>query len=78
MVTPKMIPQISIALFGVLAIFLVGMKERRQRRWGYLLGLCGQPFWFWVTFQAEQWGIFALAFFYTLSWINGLRNNWRL
>lgn len=35
--------------------------------------LWSQPFWFYATWKAEQWGIFALCFFYTYSWARGLR-----
>jgi hypothetical protein len=68
-----MIAQVGIALFGVLAIFLVGMKGRR-RTLGFVLGLAAQPFWFWTTYENQQWGIFALSIAYTFSWANGLRN----
>jgi hypothetical protein len=26
--------------------------------------------------MAQQWGIFALCFLYTFSWVRGFRNNW--
>lgn len=68
--------QIGIAIFGVAAIFFVGMKTREWRRWGYACGLCSQPFWFYTTWKHEQWGIFALAVFYTISWLVGFYNHW--
>lgn len=71
-----MIAQIGIALFGVTAIYLVGLKGP-IRKWGFVCGLCSQPFWFWTTYTHEQWGIFALSLFYTYSWANGLRNHWK-
>ena len=71
-----MIEQIVIAVFGGAAVFLVGCKGPAQR-YGYLLGLLGQPFWFYSAWKAEQWGIFALAFWYTFSWARGLKNNWK-
>ena len=71
-----MIEQVGIAIFGCSAIFLVGCKGR-IRRYGFLFGLLGQPFWFYSAWKAEQWGIFVLAFWYTFSWANGLKNNWK-
>jgi hypothetical protein len=72
-----MIAQGGIILFGAVSIFLIGRKTARWRRWGYLAGLFGQPFWFWATWEAEQWGIMLLAVWYTYAWADGLRNNWR-
>ena len=45
-------------------------------KYACLFGIAGQPFWFYSAFVAEQWGIFALCFFYTYSWLLGVKNNW--
>ncbi len=68
--------QVGIAVFGFGGVFLVGLKDPRHRRFGYLAGLLGQPFWFYLAVSSGAWGIFALACLYTYSWANGLRNNW--
>lgn len=70
--------QIGIMIFGATAVFLVGTKGK-WRRWGYVCGMCAQPFWYWTTWENQQWGIFFLCFFYSFSWINGFRNhfNWK-
>jgi hypothetical protein len=73
----SVISQIGIALFGVSAVFLVGVRNKRLARWGYVAGVCGQPFWMYATFVAEQWGIFLLTVVYSYCWVNGLRNHWR-
>ena len=67
--------QIGIMLFGCSAVWLVGRKEH-WRRWGYIAGLLGQPFWFYTTIQAEQWGIVILCFWYTYAWAQGAYNFW--
>jgi len=41
-----------------------------------VFGLLAQPFWFYATWQAEQWGIFALSFLYAASWLRGLWTQW--
>lgn len=69
------IAQIGILFTGATSIFLVGVKGK-YRRYGYLLGVIGQPFWYYTTFVHGQWFIFALSFLYTFSWVNGLRNYW--
>lgn len=68
--------QLGIALTGVTAIFLSQSKNVRLARWACILGLIGQPFWFIAAWKAEQWGIFALCFLYTFSWLRGLWNFW--
>ena len=70
--------QIGILIFGCSAVYLVGNPDKRVRRWGYLLGLCGQPFWFWSSYQAGQWGIFALCCWYTFAWGKGAWGHWHL
>lgn len=68
--------QIAIALTGCLAIWLSQDKLESRRKYACILGLIGQPFWFYSAYSAEQWGIFALCFLYTYSWAKGFKNNW--
>jgi hypothetical protein len=70
-----MIPQIAIFIFGASAIYLVSRDDKFQK-WGYIMGLLGQPFWIYVTFTNDQWGILAMTIAYTLSWCNGIWNHW--
>lgn len=67
--------QLLIGLTGGTAIFLTQCKSERLRRLAPLFGVCSQPFWFYTTFINHQWGIFALSFFYTLSWVKGVKMN---
>lgn len=66
--------QALIFIFGATAIYLVGSKKSWSR-WGYVLGLMGQPFWIYHTFVTGQWGIFLLSAFYAYSWANGIFNH---
>lgn len=68
--------QIAIALTGVVAIWLSQDHRDNYRKWASIFGLIGQPFWFYSAYSAEQWGIFALCFFYTYAWFKGFKNNW--
>lgn len=65
--------QVMIFVFGVITIFLLAQKNRWQR-WGYVVGLTGEIFWFISAFRTEQWGIFALSFVYTTCFILGIYN----
>lgn len=68
--------QLGIALTGVTAIWLSQDPRETVRRWSSVLGLLGQPFWFWAAYKAAQWGIFGLCFLYTWSWARGFRTYW--
>lgn len=67
--------QIFIFIFGASGIWFVSRIEH-WKRWGYILGMCGQPFWFYSAWNNEQWGIFLLSCFYTYSWGQGIWNYW--
>tara|TARA_B100001105_G_C22307688_1_gene406658 strand:- start:548 stop:778 length:231 start_codon:yes stop_codon:yes gene_type:complete len=71
-----MIEQIAIAFFGLSAIWLSQSAREASRKWAPILGLSSQPFWFYATLTAEQWGIFVLSLFYTLAWMRGVKNHW--
>lgn len=71
-----MIEQIFLGLFGVTAVFLSQDHRQQWRRWACIFGLASQPFWFYATWKAGQWGIFALCWLYALSWARGFVNQW--
>jgi hypothetical protein len=68
-----MILQIIIVFLSASAIFMISRKENWSK-WGYLVGLIGQPFWLYSTYHSEQWGIFLLSMFYIYSWGTGVYN----
>lgn len=68
--------QLFICIFGFIAVFLSQQKNKKGQKFACIFGLAGQPFWFYSTLQAEQWGIFVLSIFYTWCWCLGLKNNW--
>lgn len=68
--------QIAIALTGVVAIWLSQQSKEEWKKYACIFGILGQPFWFYSAYQAEQWGIFILCFFYAYSWGTGFYNNW--
>jgi hypothetical protein len=67
--------QVAILVFGCSAIWFVGRLED-WKKWGYILGLCSQPFWIWTTISHKQYGITLLSFWYTYSWCQGIYNYW--
>ena len=71
-----MIAQIGIALTGVIAIWLTQQNREEWKKYACLFGMAGQPFWFYSSYSTEQWGIFALCFFYAYSWAIGIKTHW--
>jgi hypothetical protein len=67
------IAQIGIAVFGVLAVWLSQDEHTARRRWAPVFGLLGQPFWVWMAWSGQQWGVLILCALYTVSWARGLR-----
>jgi nicotinamide riboside transporter PnuC len=55
-------------IFGVIAIILVAKKNK----WGFVFGLCSQPFFFITSWINKQLGLFLLSIIYTMSWIYGI------
>ena len=63
--------QIGILVLGAPALWLVSRTED-WKKWGYVLGLLAQAFWYWETITKQQWGIVALNVLYTYSWCQGI------
>lgn len=72
----EQIAQVGIGICGVTGVFLSQSKSREKQRYACLFGMASQPFWFYSSFVAEQWGVFALSFLYAGSWIRGFINHW--
>lgn len=68
--------QIAIALLGALAAWLSQARGESSRKWAPVFGMLGQPFWFYASWQAGQWGIFAVSIVYACAWSRGLWVYW--
>lgn len=71
-----MIEQIALSLCGVTSVFLSQDRREHWRRWACIFGLAGQPFWFWMAWEARQYGVLVLCFVYAWSWARGFRMYW--
>ncbi len=63
-----MIAQGAILVLSPLAMYMVSNKNK----WGFVVGLISQPFWFITTIIHQQWGVTALNVMYTTIWCNGV------
>jgi hypothetical protein len=71
-----MIEQVFIAVTELIAIWLLQDKRKEYRKWACVFGILGQPFWFYASYQASQWGAFVLCFFFTVAWCKGIKDYW--
>ena len=59
----EIIIQTGIFLTGATAIILVAKKNK----WGFVVGLASQPFWFITAIQNKQWGVFFVSIVLNLT-----------
>ena len=60
------------------AIFVGGMGVvalGSGSRWGFVLGLSVQPFWYYTSIRHRQWGIVAAGALYGCGWVLGVYRN---
>ena len=62
----------QVAIFvGALSVVALG----NGNRWGFVLGLAIQPFWYYTSIRHRQWGMVAASTIYTGGWILGVYKN---
>jgi hypothetical protein len=66
--------QIAILICSSSVAFLVGSKKATVRKTAFVIGLCGQPFWFYTSFIHKQWAIVLLSGWYAFCYIRGILN----
>jgi hypothetical protein len=72
-----MFANIMMVLCGIISIYLTNLPEAHQyKKYAPIVGLLGQPFWFYICWITQQWGILALTVVYTYCWTKGLLNYW--
>ena len=65
--TWELVSQVAIVILGTSSILLIA----RKNKWGLVVALAAQPFWFYTTYVNHQWGAFIVSFIYTAIWIYG-------
>ena len=69
--------QIPLFVFEACGMWMIARKED-WKKWGYVVGLCGEPFWIYTSLENKQYGILALAIFYLYVWCMGIYNYFNL
>jgi hypothetical protein len=63
------ISQVLICFIGLSAIFMLSVYKNK---WGNVVGLLQQPFWFYTTLYHGQWGLFFMSIAYAVVWCVGI------
>lgn len=63
------VAQVLIFILGLSAVILVSCLKNK---WGNVLGLIHQPFWYFTTLYNDQYGLFAMSLVYTVVWVVGI------
>lgn len=71
-----MFEQVGIVVFGLTGVVLSQLPGLKFRKWAPVFGLLGQPFWFYASWKAQQFGALAMSVLYTVAWLVGLYTHW--
>ena len=63
------VSQVVICIFGIGSIFMISCLKNR---WGNVVAIFCQPFWFFTTIYNKQWGMVILTVAYTIIWALGI------
>ncbi|HYH36566.1 MAG TPA: nicotinamide mononucleotide transporter [Candidatus Saccharimonadales bacterium] len=67
-ITVDGVSQVGLIIFGLAAIILIAKKNK----WGFVIGLLSEPFFFATSYINKQWGLFILTIAYTFTWVFGI------
>ncbi len=68
--------QAMILMLSAITAYLLASGKGSVRRWGYVVGIVGEPFWLYASWVTGQWGVVILALWWTVQYIRGCINNW--
>jgi hypothetical protein len=74
--TKKLVEQLGLATFGVLALLFGFHEDPDVRKWEPVIALLGQPFWFYMSVRGRMWGVFFVAVLYSLAHSYGFYKLW--
>ena len=66
------INQAALALLGLAGTYASLHQDNGIRRWGPILGLASQPFWFASAIPQGQWGMVLLCCTYTTVYLRAV------
>lgn len=75
---PPLIEAVAQALIALTSLAAMWMVTRGESwsKWGFVVGLAGQPFWLYSTFVSAQFGMFIVSALYTWFWAQSIWEEW--
>ena len=67
--------QLAIIILGGLGAALIAAGGKLAL-WGFACALLAQPFWIAATWRTRQWGMLAMAIYYSGVWAFGALRAW--
>lgn len=64
------VSQIMLTTLSILGFFLIA----RKNKWGFIISLFSQPFWFYTSIVHRQWGVIVNTSVFTIIFIYGTYN----
>ena len=64
-----LISQVFIFFMGLGIILIISCLKNK---WGNVIGLIHQPFWYFTTWYHGQWVLFLMSLVYTIIWSVGI------
>ena len=65
-----------ITCTGFLSLYLLASQEAKKRMYAGLVGLFGEPFWFFTAYVNGQYGVMLLVLVYGINWARIARSNY--
>lgn len=65
--------QFYIMVSSAMSIYMISKNDENSWK-GFILALTAQPFWFYSSYMAGQWGMMLLSIWYTIYNLKGLAN----
>lgn len=69
--------QLALAVFGLAALAMAMGQRPALQKWAPIVGLLGQPFWFWFAMRSSAWGLLVLAVAFTATYAFGAWVQWK-
>ena len=66
-----------ITFTGFTSLYLMASQDPRMRYYAGLVGLFGEPFWFFTAWVNNQYGVMLLVFVYGVNWTRLAYSNWK-
>lgn len=72
---PEYVIQPIIVIGALITCYLLACRPVHVRRWGFIIILIVQPFWYMTGIRHRQWGLVLVTTWYVINAIRGLRTH---